>query len=211
MCKIYVKDSLIDNVKSVNYLGFTIGAKNCNLNGTAENLSIKAKKAIFALNNRIKLSRLPTRLALKNFHTQIAPILLYGAEVWGPYANYNFSNWENSITERTHTQFLKRILGCDIHSPNLMVRSEVGKMPLLVDIISRSVSYIKHVGFNMETLANIALDNELSLYDESNILSLTRNFSPYFNNNTNYLIPECKSENKKKTSEWYNEVWFQWA
>ena len=90
-----------------------------------------------------------------------------------------------------------------------MVRSEVGKMPLLVDIVSRSVSYIKHVGFNMETLANIALDNELSLYDESNILSLTRNFSPYFNNNTNYLIPECKTEIKKKTSEWYNEVWSQ--
>ena len=47
-CKIYVKGNLMDNVKSVRYLGFMIGARNCNLNGTPENLSIKANRAIFA-------------------------------------------------------------------------------------------------------------------------------------------------------------------
>ena len=72
-------------------------------------------------------------------------ILLYGAEMWGPYANYNITNWGSSITERTHTQFVKIILGCDIHSPNIMVRSEVGKRPLFVNIILKSALYIKHV------------------------------------------------------------------
>ena len=69
--KTYVKGSLIDNVKSVNYLCLMIGAKNCNLNGTSENLSSKANRAIFAFNNRIKLSRLPPWVALKMFNTRL--------------------------------------------------------------------------------------------------------------------------------------------
>ena len=78
---------------------------------------------------------LPPRLALKIFSAQIAPILLYGAKVWAAYSNFNFSNWDKTGIERTHTQFLKRILGCDIHSPNLMVHGELGKPPLLCDAI----------------------------------------------------------------------------
>ena len=205
--KIYIKDYLIENVKTFKYLGFTIGAKNFNLSGTPQDLSIKARKAIFALNNKIKLSRLPPSLALKLFYAQISPILLYGAEIWGAYGGYNFTNWENSTTERAHTQFLKRILGCDIHSPNLMVRAEVGKRPLLVDIISRSTSYIKHVGFNAGSLAYTALDNELSEHDDSNILSLSQKFTPYFNDDSNYKIPSNKIETKKVVTSYYEAIW----
>ena len=42
----------------------------------------------------------------------------------------------------THTQFLKRALGCNIHSSNIMTRGEGGARPLLIDIIKR-VIYIK--------------------------------------------------------------------
>ena len=128
-----------------------------------------AEIAVFALNSRIKLSMLPPRLTLRIFSTQIAPILLHGTEVWAAYSNFNFSNWDKTCIERTHTQFLKRILGCDIHSPNLMVRGELGKRPLLCDAIRRSVLYIKQVALYTGTLAYHALDQELSLNDESNI------------------------------------------
>ena len=47
-----------------------------------------------------------------------------------------------------------------------MVRSEIGKRPLFVDIISRSALYIKHVALKIGTLANTTLDNELALYDD---------------------------------------------
>ena len=72
---IHIKDELIENVKSFKYLGFTIGAKNCSFRNTPIDLSIKAKRAIFTLNNKIKLSLIPIRLALKIFMTQISPIL----------------------------------------------------------------------------------------------------------------------------------------
>ena len=90
-----LNNQVIDNVKHFKYLGFTVGAKNCNLSKTLDDLAIKAKRVIFVLNNRIKLSKL--RLALKMFNTQIYPIILYGAEVWGPYLNINFKKCEKTL------------------------------------------------------------------------------------------------------------------
>ena len=67
--------------------------------------------------------------------------------------------------------------------------------------------YIKHVAQHNGTLVNIALDNELSLNDDSNILYLTRNFSPYYNNDTNYEIPEDKNKLKKMIISRYDRTW----
>ena len=82
-CKL--ENATIETVKSFKYLGFSIAAKNCSFLGTVEDLSTRANRAIFALNNKIKISKLPVKLALKVFNMQIVPILLYGAEVWGPF------------------------------------------------------------------------------------------------------------------------------
>ena len=127
LCKtrIYLKNKLIECVKEFKYLGFYISAKNCTFLKTISDLKTKANRAIFALNNKIKLSKLPTKLAIKIFNAQIKPILLYGSEVWAPYHNYNYDTWDTCETEKCHTQFLKRILGWDVFSPNLMIRSEL--------------------------------------------------------------------------------------
>ena len=209
ICKanISIENNTIENVKSLKYLGFTINSKNCNFARTPVELSIKAKRAIFALNNKIKLSMLPPRLALKIFQSQITPILLYGVEVWAPYGNYNFSNWEKSETEKTHTQYLKRIMGCDIHTPNLMIRGEFGRRPLFCDALKQSLSFIKHVDFNECSLANSALDLEISLDDDVNILSIIRNFTDYFSEQNKYLSPISKLEIKKHVHDNYNVLW----
>ena len=208
LCKsnILVNGNVIDNVKQFKYLGFTLMAKNCNFSNMPLELSIKAKRAIFALNNKIKLSKLPTYLAIKIFSAQIAPILLYGSEIWAPYTKYDLKNWEKCEVEKVHTQFLKRILGCDIHSPNHMIRAEVGKRPLIYDVITRSVLYIKHVDSIAGSFANTALDYEASLEDETNILSLVRQFTPYYKE-TNYLTPKSKYEIKQNIKHVYDEFW----
>ena len=36
--------------------------------------------------------------------TQLQPILIYGAEVWGPYVYTDFGNWGESETEKVRTQ-----------------------------------------------------------------------------------------------------------
>ena len=177
LCKVnlWVNGRKIENVKSFKYLGFTIGTKNCSFNATTHDLSIKAKRAIFALSSKIKLSQMPINLALKIFNSQVLPILLYGAEVWGPYMFSGTDKWEKSETEMVHTQFLKRVLGCDIHTSNVMTRTELGRMPLFCDIIRKSVMYIKNIKFNPESLAYQALEYEEEHQDQINILQLVKN------------------------------------
>ena len=85
-----------------------------------------------------------------------------------------------------------------------MVRGELGKRPLLCDAIRRSVLYIKQVALYTGTLAYHALDQELSLNDESNNFYLARMCTPYFNDTNS---PKDKKEVKHITNECYDKVW----
>ena len=104
------KNVALENVKIIKYLGFSISAKNCSFLPTVDDLTLRANRALFALNNRYKISKLPNQLAIKLFHSLITPILLYGSEVWGPFMDYNYHMWELSKIERVQTQFIKRRL-----------------------------------------------------------------------------------------------------
>ena len=79
LCKInlFINGIAIENVKTFKYLGFTLGAKNCSFNNTSRNLGVKTKRALFALNNRIKLSQMPIKLALKIFGQLTHLVKLY--------------------------------------------------------------------------------------------------------------------------------------
>ena len=123
-------------------------------------LSIKANRAIFALKNKVKLSRLPVKLAIKNFKSQIVPILLYGSELWGPYMNFDYSKRDKTVTERVQTQFLKRVLGCNFQTSNNMTRADTGCRPLINMIIKRFVSYFKNVKNKKSNLCYDAFDLE---------------------------------------------------
>ena len=48
-------------------------------------LSSKTNRALFALNGRHKLSKLPINKAFEHFDSMIFPILFYGSEVWEAY------------------------------------------------------------------------------------------------------------------------------
>ena len=80
--------------------------------------------------------------------------------MWGPFLDTDFTKWEKNEVERTHTQFLKRILGCDIHTSNIMTRTEVGRRPMLIDIIKRNVLFIQHIKLDPNSLVFAALDVE---------------------------------------------------
>ena len=211
LCKtnIYINNTLIECVKEFRYLGFTISAKNCSFLKTISDLKIKVNRAIFALNNKIKLSKLPTNLAIKLFNTQIKPILLYGSEIWAPYSNFNYENWDSCEIEQCHTQFLKRILGCNIQSPNVMIGGELGRCPLLTDIISNSISFLKHLSENENTLAKYALLYELQNNGGDDILQLIKTYRPDLINKLN--ADECKQINniliKRQCCTDYQLMW----
>ena len=198
---LFCNPALLENVKNFKYLGITVSAKNCSFSPTIDDLSTKASRAIFALNNKIKISKIPPKLALKIFNAQIVPILLYGSEVWGPYMNYDYVSWEKSKIERIQTQFLKRILGCSYSTSNNMTRGEVGVRPLLVQIIKRVVLYIGNIKKRNSSLANVAFQCELN--NEPNMVLFLKKFDL----NADDLIDKSKFQVRNICDDNYDRYW----
>ena len=63
----HTTNAVLENVKCFKYLGFSISVKNCSFLPTVEDLSIKATRAIYALNSKIRLTKLPTNLRPKKY------------------------------------------------------------------------------------------------------------------------------------------------
>ncbi len=60
------------------------------------------------------------------FDRMIAPIMLYGCEVWGPK--------KHTETEKLHLKFFKHILGVHGRSTNNMSYGELGRFSLEIQI-----------------------------------------------------------------------------
>ena len=121
----YIDNKPVSNVSEFTYLGINITA-NGNFIPTLTNLSSKGMKAIFALNSKFKLKRLPPKAAFKLSDSTIMPILTYGSEVWGIFMNMDYSKWDKCAIEKTHLQFCKHILGVNRTCSNHLVRYEAG-------------------------------------------------------------------------------------
>ena len=71
-------------------------------------LTYKAKRAIYAMNSKMNLRFLSVNTLLKLFDSLICPILLYGSEVWEPYINQDNEKWDTNPIKKVHIQFIKR-------------------------------------------------------------------------------------------------------
>ena len=77
-------DRTIKNVKEFTHMGITF-IESTSFQRALKELSNKANRAIFSLNSKYKLSKLPLDIAIKLFDVMISPILLHGSEVWSAY------------------------------------------------------------------------------------------------------------------------------
>ena len=142
-------DRTIKNVKQFTYLDITFNGST-SFQPALKRLSNKANRALFALNSKYKLNKLPLDIATKLLDVMISPILLYGSEVWGAYEynrnQENLHKWDKSPVEVVHTQFLKRLLGVNRSTTNVMrICAEIGFYPLIIGIKSRILNFIKHI------------------------------------------------------------------
>ena len=93
----------------------------------------KASKAMYSIIQKGRRLKLPTDIMLKLFDSCVAPILLYGCEVWG---------YENTdIIEKVHTKFCKFMFGVSQFSHNMPIYGELGRYPLSITIKQRMVCY----------------------------------------------------------------------
>ena len=127
-----------------NIWGITIH-KNGSFKPTLDDLRCKAIKAIYAINRKLNLNCLPIKSAIKLFTALISPILLYGCEIWEPYMDFEYEKWDDNPIEKAHTQFLKRLIGVNRSTSNILVRGDLGKKPLQADALSRNIGYLKYL------------------------------------------------------------------
>jgi hypothetical protein len=65
--------------------------------------------------------------------------------VWGAYTIADFTKWDKTWTEKAHLKFCKLYLGVNRKASNVASRGELGKFPLLLPIIKRTLSYIINI------------------------------------------------------------------
>ena len=115
-----INNKQIENVKEYKYLGISVNARNCSFAPSIDNLSNKATRAIFAITSKLPFKTAPVKTLLKLFDSCVSPILTYGSEIWAPYMDHDWSKWDATPIERVHTQFLKRVLGVNRSTTNVM-------------------------------------------------------------------------------------------
>ena len=94
---------ILENVKEYKYLGIILQKRNCSFWTAIRDLSNKANWAIVTLNAKVKLIKIPVKIAIKIFDSMISHILVYRSEIWESYINYNTTKWEKSDTENVQT------------------------------------------------------------------------------------------------------------
>ena len=122
------------------------------------------------------MNKLPIKTVLYIFDLAIVPILLYACEIWLPYNNFNYDKWESSAIEKTHTQFIKRILGVNRTTTNVLARGEVGRYHLQRQALIRNILCIQYMkGKQEEEIVRQAYNYKLTRnHTEITILSSIR-------------------------------------
>ncbi len=93
----------------------------------------KASRAMFALLGKSRNLNLPIDIQLHLFDVLIAPILLYGCEVW------SYENCE--LIEKLHLRYCKYLLHVNKSTCSNMVYGELGRTPLYSQMKLRTVSF----------------------------------------------------------------------
>ena len=126
------------------YLGLKL-TPNTKFDIASQQLSEKAIHVLYKIRKQIDLHQLPPKLACKIFNSVISLIFLYNSEVWGAYTIRDFTKWDKTWTEKAHLKFCKLYLGVNRKASNVASRGELGKFPLLLPIIKRTLSYIINI------------------------------------------------------------------
>ena len=156
---------------------------NGNFAGAVRQLCEKARKSLGRLKRTLFSDIVDIRLHLDFFDKLIAPIFLYGCEIWGAYTisqlkcigRDDISGYFRTEFEKLHLSFLKYTLGVNSKASNIAVLSELGAYPY-------SLKIMKSVCKNWHRIRNS--DSREILYDayKCNVELLASNNSTWLNN-----------------------------
>ena len=138
----------------------------------------------------------PLKIMLKLFDSCIAPILLYGSEVWAPFMNLHWKQWDTAQIEKI--QFLKRLLVVNRLTTNVWIR--------------RNINYIKYIeSKDPQTLIKPSANYEiLHIGKRNSLYSLLKKYEQNLinhNNDNEGIRGLNKAKLCKIIKEEFNTVW----
>ena len=131
----YINGSELDIVDSFSYLGVKFYYTG-NMMYAVKSLNDQALKAYNSVLSVFSRLTLDLKTTLSMFDSLVAPILLYGSEVWGA---YSFKE-----VDKLHLRFCKKMLGVRSQTSNAAVLGELGRFPLSLLCKERAIKqYLK--------------------------------------------------------------------
>ena len=208
----------LENTREYKYLGIILNKKNCTFTQAINTLKTKATRALYAIKGKVNINKLPIKIAITLFDYLIKPILLYASETWEPFLNMDYEKWDYQETEKVHLHFIKQILGVNRSTTNILVRGEINRHSLQLDILKRHIRYVKYIhekddntlvkqAYNYELERNhpITFFNTIKRHEEE-LQSAHREFLPYRHPHENILdIKEDKL--KIYTRQIHDNIW----
>jgi len=131
--KWYLGTEKVEVVNEYKYLGNMFSTKLCT-NTVLSDLACRARASVMQIMKALrKLGHMTPDIFYKILDTQIQPMLLYGAEIWGLD--------DCNIIEGIHLFALKYFMNVSSRTPNMMVYGDAGRFPLHVNATMRSIKY----------------------------------------------------------------------
>ena len=131
--KWYFDKQRLEVVNGYKYLGAFFTPK-LSWTQCQKTLAAQAQKGINLLRRYdYKCNVLPVNMQFELFDKMIAPILLYGSEVWGFYITEHI--------EKVQNKFCRFVLSVPKNAPTLAVLAETGRYPMYTQYYKRCVKY----------------------------------------------------------------------
>lgn len=175
----YIRDTFrlgeetMEAVQEFCYLGVDIKCS-----GTVKHasnvLNDKGNKALRPLISVIARFKIPTRTAIKLFHTYISPILLYNTENLGFFSDndikkyhdkFIFEGTAKSKIDITHRKILKSITGVSKSCPNIALYGDTAEIPISLKSARLTLNYWHRITYNLpeNSLVKLALSENISI------------------------------------------------
>ena len=190
----FFDNKLLKNVNEYKYLGITISSIG-SFNPTFHILSNKAKRAIYALNSKYAVERLPVWAALKLFDSVISPIVLYCSEIWVAFGYLDYEKWDGNPIEKVHRS-----------TTTNLVRGELERYPLKTTIDCRYITFLQHIKSMPQSrlvyqalIANEELDSNINFTTHLNTIGASTKSPNIFKMTKNQVKITMKLS--------YNKVW----
>lgn len=161
----------IKYVSEYKYLGVLVTEKGYNKTSIS-NIRDRSLKAIFKLSSALSLCEIKPRCRLSLFDKVIKPIACYGSEILGQamwrqeYIDKDtaWKRLEENEIEKVHLKFIKFTLGTHSKAMNAAVRGEMGRYPIMINIMLSAIKYTEHINkMDENSLLSAALNENITL------------------------------------------------